>query len=524
MLLNGTPPTPILTAGEAAIIRHAIAATEPVMDTSLSRLLHSATLLGSAPNPLASLLPAAGQPPRVIEARVMSVTLLLNAAGDVNSGSPKIPGETAATLPRYQVQLEIGGQLLRGTAALLAAATSMQLRQGQTVQLAVDSGGRMHLLNPALAQPAAALGLSGNAAISSSSATAPPAASVLFPAPAPAQAQAQAAPTEGSIGELAQLRHWARVLLPQQQPLHELVPVMQRWLTALSSGMPAVQTPELAAARQLAQRWLAQLATPDQLSDANTLRNALLESGTFTEGHWRQALTAVTPPPPPDQKSLLLQLLNLLQRPAQSRGTTGSPSGTEGRMPHGPLATGRHATGDAAGNAHAAPADARSEPGPASEALLRQLNAALARTHLHQVDSLANRQPAGNEAQPGNTGGWSFELPIRDGQHFSSLELHIQRREAGRKDPRQVRWHVDLRLDLHEYGRFSAQLNLLGQQVSATLWAEQAATHLRVRQHLAALRFSLEAVGVQVQRLDCRCGIPPSAQPAFRRQLVDVRT
>lgn len=510
-LLNALTPLP--DPGQTVIIRQALIATERLMDSSLLNLLQTTQPLAAR-----GRLPAPLLQGEVLEARVLSNTLL------------KSDHPTAQ--PRYQVQLQLPGQRLQIIAKEL-------LPTAQTIRLALDSTGTLRWA-PAQAQ----------------SIDRPPPVS---PAPARTQPESPAAPPPRQLEALQQL---ARQLLPQQQPVRDLIPVLQRWLATTSPqpqagpisspptlratpalGQPAPIVPESpikGAARatttapiqpndptptlqSVARHWLANLPSPEQLSDAEGLRQALTGSGLFTESQWRQvtADTGAQPQPQTDQKSLLLQLLNLLQRPSNnareaSSKTTPAPQPQQPIPPQTPPVRATVTTNTNTGEGGDI---SRAE----SDALLRQVTATIARTQLHQLDSLGARQSHTGDTQQANAA-WVFELPVRDGDQYSNLELRIQKRDARRHEKLISRWNVDLRLDLHEYGRFSAQLTLLEKQVSATLWAERATTHQKVREHVSQLRHSLEAIGVDVRRLECRLGTPPEPQPVFRRQLVDLRT
>lgn len=398
-----------------------------------------------------------------MEARVLSSTLLSStaAAALLASTAAAGSGRAAGTMNSPLYQVRL---LVSGGPAVQVI-TEQPLQSGQLLQLRLHQSGQLWLQHTAAK-------------------------------PAPAGEQP-------STTLHATLQSWMRQILPRQAPLQELPPVMQHWLNHATDPV----------AKGLAQRWLAALLTPAQVMTARTLHAALLDSGTLCESLWLRSVVAHDKADPPtDQKTLLQQLLHRLQSfpaHAPAERSTASPAGRP------PLQAGTQTT---ASN----PSD-KTARDPGTEALVRQLGATLARMQLHQLDSLGIRQGADSEPQQ-STATWSFELPLRDGSGFSSLELRIQQRKAREDRSHAHQWHVDLHLDLHEHGRLSAQLTLQGQSVSALLWAEQSSTHRRVREHLSLLRNRLETIGVKVKQLDCRHGTAPAKTPRLPRQLIDVRT
>lgn len=403
-----------------------------------------------------------------MEARVLSSTLLSStaAAALLASTAAVGSGRTAGAVnsPLYQVRLLVSG----GPAVQII--TEQPLQSGQLLQLRLHQSGQLWLQH-----------------------STPPTA-----------AKTVTAGEQPSTTLHATLQSWMRQILPRQAPLQELPPIMQHWLNHAVDPI----------AKGLAQRWLAALLTPAQVMTARTLHAALLDSGTLCESHWLRSVVAHDKADlPTDQKTLLQQLLHRLQSfPAHTPAERSTP------LPGGrpPLQAGTQ-------TAMASNTPDKMARDSATEALIRQLGATLARMQLHQLDSLGIRQGADSEPQQ-STATWSFELPLRDGSGFSSLELRIQQRNARADCSHAYQWHVDLHLDLHEHGRFSAQLTLQGQSVRALLWAEQSSTHRRVQEHLSLLRNRLETIGVKVKQLDCRHGTAPAKTPRFSRQLIDVRT
>jgi hypothetical protein len=328
--------------------------------------------------------------------------------------------------------------------------------------------------------------------------------------------------------------------LPRQQPLPQLITALQR----LSAHPAYARLPE--PVRAALARLEASLPTPGQLATPEGLRRALANSGTLLESRLAQqapppaATTAqrsgTTPAGPtgtaaqspplsqpaaplpgaaesaranPDLKAQLLQLLQLLPRPARSAAI--APAAADSDIaPTAPLVYSPASLQRSAGPAKAAADD---DVGLLLQQLARQLSAALARTELHQLDSMGSRRGLSADPQA-PLQSWVLELPIANGRHAESLQLRIARQAGGdgAAEPKARHWVVDLSFDLHRAGALLVQLVLVGNSVSASIWSELPATHQRVRDNITALRDQLDEVGVNVRKVDARLGLPARAR------------
>ena len=160
----------------------------------------------------------------------------------------------------------------------------------------------------------------------------------------------------------------------------------------------------------------------------------------------------------------------------------------------------------------------------ALEQLLRYVDGALARTRVHQLSALPEAR-AGTDAGPGIPA-WTVELPIPSPAGFDSLWIRMEEAESGRNEPVSgVRnWSVMLCLDCASLGPLHALVQLSGQRLGATLWAEREGTLAAARAAIAELEEALRSQGVLVDRVECLPGRPP--EPAALRfgSLLDVRT
>ena len=155
----------------------------------------------------------------------------------------------------------------------------------------------------------------------------------------------------------------------------------------------------------------------------------------------------------------------------------------------------------------------------------RQLLASLARTQLNQMESLVNRASNTPDSQ-GPTNSWVLELPIIHGQNVDNLELRIDQEENQQTEgnAKEKQWTVMLGFDLHQLGKMSVQLKIVGTSVSATVWSQLQHTHNEVQEQIDTLQKGLEKIGVNVERVSCYHGLPSKDAPQIHQQLVDLHT
>ena len=227
-------------------------------------------------------------------------------------------------------------------------------------------------------------------------------------------------------------------------------------------------------------------------TDPASLRQALAHSGLFFEGQLAQGRFDAA-----DLKGVLLRLLARL--PGQAGRSTdmrgAPPAGSDG------------------------PLGAAADPDGAHLETLRHLaENALAGIRWQQISSLPD--DAGRGAL------WHVELPLRTPDDAAtSLWLRTERDPDGRQAGGR-HWTVDLSLAVPPLGTLHAHLSLLGDQLSATLWAECEDAARLFGDQLGLLGAGLERAGIRVAHLAARAGRPPVSadQPAPPLQgLLDER-
>lgn len=107
----------------------------------------------------------------------------------------------------------------------------------------------------------------------------------------------------------------------------------------------------------------------------------------------------------------------------------------------------------------------------------------------------------------GKAPAWLFELPMRGRGGFDVLQLRV----APAVDSPIVgerAWLIALAMDLPALGAIGAEIDLRGNRVRVSLWAELSAVARRIEASLAALTGSLHAHGLIVEHVACRYGTP----------------
>ncbi|WP_394241937.1 flagellar hook-length control protein FliK [Halopseudomonas laoshanensis] len=157
-------------------------------------------------------------------------------------------------------------------------------------------------------------------------------------------------------------------------------------------------------------------------------------------------------------------------------------------------------------------------------ALLRLTAALLSRIQHHQLQSLGQSQSFSDGSSQTV---WQLEIPVRDGQQFSHVQVRIQRDDSA-PEARQVEktphWEVRLAFNLDQLGSLQAIAKLYKGRVSSEFWAEQPQTLSLLDGELRLLRDRLLAKGLDVGELSCHQGMPPQPNQALQQRWIDEVT
>ncbi len=105
---------------------------------------------------------------------------------------------------------------------------------------------------------------------------------------------------------------------------------------------------------------------------------------------------------------------------------------------------------------------------------------------------------------------WSLEIPIRNQDNIDIVHLIIEENEEKSGEKKQGKqWSVMLAVDLGELGPLHIKLQLLNDAISTTFWADKQDTAQLVNQNLAELKQRYESVGIETGDLHCYNAPPP---------------
>ena len=136
------------------------------------------------------------------------------------------------------------------------------------------------------------------------------------------------------------------------------------------------------------------------------------------------------------------------------------------------------------------------------ELLVQQTEGSLQRTLTHQLHMLNNDNPR----QP-----LIFELPIKHGDDVDVFDMRIHPDQEGHQHEGEELsrpWTIMMAFNLEGLGAIRSQISLINDQISSHWWAEQQQTVDLFQQHMATLQDRLSHVGLEVDKLECQCGLP----------------
>jgi hypothetical protein len=185
---------------------------------------------------------------------------------------------------------------------------------------------------------------------------------------------------------------------------------------------------------------------------AETIRQAVAQSGLFLEAHLAQAAPGADAPH--DLKAALLTLQQALP-PAPAGDTPPPPQRTAPPVRGAALAA-------QAPMPSALSADA--DVTAIAQHLRPEVEQAVARQTLHQLASLPD----------GQTSAWMFELPIATPQGAAVAQFEVDR-DAPEAEPAdaEASWRVRFSVDIEPLGPVHVHLGMTGDRAAVTVWAER---------------------------------------------------
>ncbi len=308
---------------------------------------------------------------------------------------------------------------------------------------------------------------------------------------------------------------------PVADALNRVMPMQGRLLDSLIRLLGATSPdadPKLAQALRQLQQAIPQRS---QVVTGEGLKQALRQSGAFSEARLLAATPPGEPPRSPDLKQALIQLFVALARTG-TPPTAASPPLQPWQAPNETVAQPLlfphpHFLG-------AQPRPEKSETWSTGE-LLKIVAQALARIQTTQLNSV--QQQADPDGPRINT--WLIELPVLAPPHLNLFQVRIdeeqQRAAAGKSKakPESV-WRITLSFDLAPLGPLYSLVRLQRGKISSTFWSERSDIRDLLERELPHLRQALTKLGLDVESLEALQGQPSFTQTKLETRLIDVRT
>lgn len=338
------------------------------------------------------------------------------------------------------------------------------------------------------------------------------------------------------------IHRYTRQALPQQRNISDWLPL----ISALKNTDNAKLSPAIT---QQLEQLLAAIPTSRELSKPSSLKKTLLNSGNFLEStlknlhqqqqHRQQLQSNLSPQQrellpkqeyyqsreqlftDKDIKAQILKLYQLIQpgisKPIIETTTQTRIDNDTQTLNLNPLANVNPATPQQPLTENLKPDN------KAVDIILQQMSkqilASLAKTQLNQLETLSPKLQASAEPSGAN---WTIDIPIFHRDRYDNLNISISEQNSDKKDLQKKTWRVMLHFDLHDKGKFSAELAINDQLLAATLWAEKTETLNSVKEEVSALKKQLENIGVNVSEIQCLQGKPRTIKQ--QHTFIDLRT
>ncbi len=134
------------------------------------------------------------------------------------------------------------------------------------------------------------------------------------------------------------------------------------------------------------------------------------------------------------------------------------------------------------------------------EALIKQVDSAISRTQVHQLNTLQDQET--------NKLTLRLEIPVNDNDDLHLIQLEIEK-EQNKKKPTETIVTVTLALDLNNIGPVYARITLIKDKTNVVIWAERDDTFKLVEKSVDKLHTKLENAGLKSDGIACHHGLPP---------------
>ncbi|WP_031432896.1 flagellar hook-length control protein FliK [Methylomarinum vadi] len=235
-------------------------------------------------------------------------------------------------------------------------------------------------------------------------------------------------------------------------------------LNSLSNLEGETEVPQLL--QRLAREILQSLPQRSQLTDADSLKHHIENSGRLFEAKLIQLATLPDINLKDDFKLKLLQLINQLQQQTDPTPEQ-KPKANELNL---------------------------------LREILQKSHATLAKTILDQLASLPR--------EDGNKLNWSLELPFFNQKHIDKIAIQIEQEKTATSKQAKNTWAVTMTLTPPGLGTLHCKLHCFDNIVSTRFWSDQTSTVEKIKHHLDYLRQELENNGINPGLIEVQQGHP----------------
>ena len=218
--------------------------------------------------------------------------------------------------------------------------------------------------------------------------------------------------------------------------------------------------------KRLAREILQNLPQKSQLTNAETLKQQVLNSGRFLEAKLAQLIDKSDSVLQDDFKLKLLKLIDYLKQQPESKAEQ-KPQIHELNL---------------------------------FKEILQKSNNTLARIILDQLNSLPKEE--------GNKQTWSLELPFLNNDQTEKVSIEIEQDQQPDKPEQKNNWSVSITISPPELGTIHCKLNCYDHIVSTRFWSEHPDTVAKINSHLGYLKQQLENNGINPGLMDVQQGKP----------------
>ena len=218
--------------------------------------------------------------------------------------------------------------------------------------------------------------------------------------------------------------------------------------------------------KRLAREILQNLPQKSQITNAETLKQQVLNSGRFLEAKLAQLIDKSDSVLQDDFKLKLLKLIDYLKQQPESKAEQ-KPQIHELNL---------------------------------FKEILQKSNNTLARIILDQLNSLPKEES--------NKQTWSLELPFLNNDQTEKVSIEIEHDQEPDKPEQKDNWSVSITISPPELGTIHCKLNCYDHVVSTRFWSEQPNTVAKINSHLGYLKQQLENNGINPGLMDVQQGKP----------------